>query len=249
MKSAGRALGWAAGAASAAAVVALAASGNLPGPAELRDLLVPLGPWAAPIFVLLFAVGTVLALPAVVFAATGAYVFGLWGGLTLSLAGATLGAGAAFLVARRLGRPLLARRLAASPRWRRVDRSVARHGAVVVLLLRVLPVLPFNLLNYLLGLTGIRFASYLAATLVGMVPGAFVYSYAAVQLGAATEGRAEAPGLVMAAVLLAAFLLVLPLAWRRADRRAGGRLLEQLAERWRGGGGSEGGKETAEGDG
>jgi len=232
----GTRLRWAALAALAGSVVALLVTGHLPGPAEMRDLLLPLGPWAAPIFVLVFAVATVLALPAVVFAATGAYVFGLWNGLALSLVGATLGAGAAFLIARRLGRPLLARRLVASPRWRRVDRSVARHGALVVLLLRVLPVLPFNLLNYLLGLTAIRFSAYLAATLVGMVPGAFVYSYAAVQLGAAAEGRAEAPGLVAAALLLGVFLLVLPLAWRRADRRAEGRLLEKLAQRWRSGG-------------
>ena len=76
--------------------------------------------------------------------------------------GATLGASAAFLVARYVARCAIERRIAGNPRFAAIDRAVGREGCKIVFLLRLSPVFPFNLLNYALGLTRVRFLDYLA---------------------------------------------------------------------------------------
>ena len=89
---------------------------------------------------------------------------------------ATLGAAAAFLVARHAARAVVERRLATSPRFAALDRAIAAEGRKIVFLLRLSPLFPFNLLNYALGVTRVRFADYLVAS-VGMIPGTILYVY------------------------------------------------------------------------
>ena len=89
---------------------------------------------------------------------------------------ATLGASAAFLVSRYVARGFVERRLAGNERFAAIDRAIGTEGRKIVLLLRLSPVFPFNLLNYALGLTRVRFADYLVAS-VGMLPGTLLYVY------------------------------------------------------------------------
>ncbi|MGH7534747.1 MAG: TVP38/TMEM64 family protein, partial [Gemmatimonadales bacterium] len=89
---------------------------------------------------------------------------------------ATLGASAAFLVSRYLARGAIERRLAGNARFAAIDRAIGRQGRKIVLLLRLSPVFPFNLLNYGLGLTQVRFTDYLIAS-IGMLPGTVLYVY------------------------------------------------------------------------
>ncbi len=203
---------------------------DLASPELLRGGFAPLGGWAPFAFAAIYAAGTVLALPGTVFTVAAVVLFGPWWGFAVALAGATLGASGAFAVARGLGRRSVVRRLGHLERWRAFDGVLERHGAVAVLLLRLLPVLPFNVLNYVCGLTGARFAPFAVATLVGMAPATAVVCYSTAALTAPGTGWAS-PRALLALGLLAALLVGLPLAWRWRSRRGGERLIERLARR------------------
>jgi uncharacterized membrane protein YdjX (TVP38/TMEM64 family) len=141
-----------------------------------------LGPWAPLVFVLGYALAAVALLPGSVLTLAGGAIFGLARGSLYVFAGAVLGASAAFLVARYLARGMVEKKLAAYPKFAAVDRAIAREGRKIVFLLRLSPVFPFNLLNYALGLTRVRFVDYLVASL-GMLPGTILYVYYGKVLG------------------------------------------------------------------
>ena len=127
------------------------------------------------LFMALYAVATALFLPGAVITLAGGALFGpLWGTLW-NLTGATLGAVLAFLVARYLGADWVAHR--AGPRLQRLTDGVASEGWRFVAFVRLVPLFPFNLLNYALGLTRISFLDYVLASWVFMLPGAFAYTW------------------------------------------------------------------------
>jgi len=127
------------------------------------------------LFMTIYAVVTVLFLPGSVITLAGGALFGpVWGTLW-NLTGATLGAALAFLVGRYLGADWVARR--AGPRLKRLDDGVAAEGWRFVAFVRLVPLFPFNLLNYALGLTRIPFVAYVLATWVFMLPGAIAYTW------------------------------------------------------------------------
>lgn len=124
---------------------------------------------------LIYALATVLFLPGSVLTLAGGALFGpLWGTLW-NLTGATLGAALAFLIARHLGADWVTRR--AGARLARLNDGVSAEGWRFVAFTRLVPVFPFNLLNYALGLTRIPFVAYLLATWIFMLPGAFAYTW------------------------------------------------------------------------
>ena len=141
-----------------------------------------LGPWAPVVFVLGYAVAALALLPGSVLTLAGGALFGLLRGTLYVFAGATLGASGAFLVARYLARGLVERRLRGEARFAAVDRAIARQGRKIVFLLRLSPIFPFSLLNYALGLTRVRFADFLVASL-GMLPGTLLYVYGGKVIG------------------------------------------------------------------
>jgi uncharacterized membrane protein YdjX (TVP38/TMEM64 family) len=151
-----------------------------------------LGVWGPLAFIAGYALAAVALVPGSLLTLAGGAIFGLVEGTIYVFAGATLGASAAFLVGRYLARGAVERRLAGSPRFAALDRAVGREGRKIVFLLRLSPVFPFNLLNYGLGLTRVRFVDYLIACL-GMLPGTFLYVYYGKLLGtvAAVAGGAE----------------------------------------------------------
>jgi uncharacterized membrane protein YdjX (TVP38/TMEM64 family) len=157
-----------------------------------------LGVWGPLAFILGYAVATVAFVPGSILTLAAGAIFGLVQGTIYTFAGATLGASAAFLVARYLARGAVERKIAGNRRFDAIDRAVAGEGFKIVALLRLSPIFPFNLLNYSLGLTRVRFLHYLAAS-IAMVPGTLLYVYygnaagslAAVASGAETERGAE----------------------------------------------------------
>jgi uncharacterized membrane protein YdjX (TVP38/TMEM64 family) len=134
------------------------------------------GAAGALLFVAGYALATVAMIPGSLLTLAAGAIFGLARGTAYVLAGATLGACLAFFVARYVARGTVERRLAGNPRFAALDRAVGREGRKIVVLLRLSPVVPFNLLNYALGLTGVRFLDYLVACL-GMLPGTLLYVY------------------------------------------------------------------------
>jgi uncharacterized membrane protein YdjX (TVP38/TMEM64 family) len=141
-----------------------------------------LGVWGAAAFVAGYVVAAVAFVPGSLLTLGAGAIFGLVRGTALVLVAATLGASAAFLVARYVARGAVERRIAASPRFAAIDRAVGREGRKIVFLLRLSPVFPFNLLNYALGLTRVRFADFFIAS-IGMLPGTLLYVYYGKVLG------------------------------------------------------------------
>lgn len=127
------------------------------------------------VFMALYALATVLFLPGSVLTLAGGALFGpVWGTLW-NLTGATLGASLAFLISRYLGADWVTRR--AGPRLQRLNDGVTSEGWRFVAFVRLVPLFPFNLLNYALGLTRIPFVAYVLASWVFMLPGAFAYTW------------------------------------------------------------------------
>lgn len=157
---------------------------------------------AAPLlFIGLYALATVLFLPGAVLTLAGGALFGpLWGTL-YNLIGATLGATLAFLIARHLAGDWVQAR--AKGLIARLIQGVEAEGWRFVAFTRLVPLFPFNLLNYALGLTRIRLLPYLLATLVFMLPGALAYSY----LGfVGREAMAGSEGLIRNGLIALALL-------------------------------------------
>ena len=149
-------------------------------------------------YVLLYIVVCVLMLPGSVLTIGAGTVFGLGTGILLTSVGSTLGATAAFLVGRYLTRDWIARRIERHPRFRAIDRAVAREGWKIVGLTRLSPVFPFSLLNYAYGLTSVSLRDYFFASWIGMLPMTVLYVYVGSLLRNATtadpsSGRVRSP--------------------------------------------------------
>jgi uncharacterized membrane protein YdjX (TVP38/TMEM64 family) len=166
------------------------------------------------LFVISFAGMSMLGLPLIPFAATAGLLFGLGGGLLAVITGSSLGAAGGFLCSRHLARRRFETLLQKHPHFRTIDEAVRREGWKIVALLRLCP-LPFGISNYCYGLTGVPFGQYLAATVIGMLPGEIVFVY----LGATGRQWFESPSgtvasplvkiLFYAGLVAAVFVLVL----------------------------------------
>jgi len=144
-----------------------------------------LGAWGPAVFITGYVLATVAFVPGVLLTLAAGVIFGLVRGVLYVFVAAVLGSSAAFLIGRYLARTAVERRIAGNPRFAAIDRAVGAEGWKIVFLLRLSPVFPFNLLNYALGLTRVRFADYLTAS-VGMLPGTVLYVYSGKLLGDVT---------------------------------------------------------------
>lgn len=136
-----------------------------------------MGVWGPLVFALVYVVATVLMLPGAALTLAAGAIFGLlWGTVAVSI-GSTMGASLAFLISRYLARAAVERRLGRFPKFRAVDRAVSEGGWKIVAMLRLSPAVPFNLQNYIYGLTAIRFWPCIIASWIAMLPGTFMYVY------------------------------------------------------------------------
>jgi uncharacterized membrane protein YdjX (TVP38/TMEM64 family) len=138
-------------------------------------------------------------------------IFGVPSGTAYVFLAAVLGSTGAFLIARYAARGAVERRMAGDPRFAAIDDAVGREGRKIVLLLRLSPVFPFNLLNYALGLTKVRLADYLLGA-IGMLPGTLLYVYTgklAGDVAALAGGAAPERGIGYWAVLGVGFAATL----------------------------------------
>lgn len=135
-----------------------------------------LGVWGPVVFVVGYAVAVVAFVPASLLTLAAGAIFGLAAGTAYVFVAAIVGSCLAFLVARYGARSQVEKRLAGNTRFAAIDRAVGEQGRRIVFLLRLSPAFPFNLLNYALGLTSVRFVDYAVAGL-GMLPGTLLYVY------------------------------------------------------------------------
>jgi uncharacterized membrane protein YdjX (TVP38/TMEM64 family) len=160
------------------------------------------------VFIGVYIIATVAVVPGTILTLAAGLLFGLPLGVALVSAGSVLGAAAAFLVGRFLARAWIAQRVASRPSFRALDAATRHEGFLIVLLARLSPLFPFNLLNYGLGLTAVRFRDYFFASWIGMLPATIVYVYLgslAANIAELASGEIEG-GLATQALLIAGFV-------------------------------------------
>jgi uncharacterized membrane protein YdjX (TVP38/TMEM64 family) len=144
------------------------------------------GLWGALLFGLAYIPAAVLFVPASVLTLGAGFIFGVVKGTVIVSLGSTAGAAAAFMVARTVGHDWIAGRVAGYPALDAIGRAVESEAFKVVLLTRLSPLFPFNLLNYAFGLSSVPFKTYVLASWIGMLPGTLMYIY----LGSAAQSLA-----------------------------------------------------------
>src|SRR6266705_3431332 len=145
--------------------------------ARVQQRIMHLGIWSAICYPLLYACCNVLLLPGGLLSIGGGFFFGLWWGFLIVLVGNVAGAAMAFLISRWIGRRWLKRKLLRNPTMEALEPAVAREGWKIILLSQLHPLFPTSLLNYLYGLTRIRFRTCMLWVAIGQAPGLFLYAY------------------------------------------------------------------------
>ena len=188
-----------------------------------------LGGWGAALFIGVFALATAAFVPAGLLTMTAGALFGIGAGIVYAFVGASVGACIAFLLARYAARGLVERWLVRYPRVSMFRTSVGEHGRRIVTLLRLSPVIPFNVINVAMGVTRIRFLDFVVANL-GMLPVTALYVYYGAAAGAlvAAHGSPHPRGaaywvllLVGLGATLAVTMIVARLASRALARETG----------------------------
>jgi uncharacterized membrane protein YdjX (TVP38/TMEM64 family) len=167
-----------------------------------------MGPFGPLLFIVIYSAAVIVLIPASWMTMAGGAVFGILPGVVYALVASTVSSTAAFLIGRYVARGFVARHLDAMPRFAAIDRAVSADARRIIILLRLSPVTPFNVLNYGLGLTAISVWDFVIGSF-GMIPGAFMYAYAGSLAGQAlaVAGQATVPRNTSYYAMLAAGLV------------------------------------------
>ena len=160
------------------------------------------------LFILTYIVITVIGIPGTILTIAGGFVFGLVEGTLWSVVGATLGAMGAFWAARYLLHDWIGRRFGKHKAIGRFKQAVTEKPFAFVLAIRFVPITPFNAINFLFGLTPVHWVPYSLATLIGIIPGTFAYTWIGVSGLEALHGGDRLPFFLALALL--ALLSILP---------------------------------------
>jgi uncharacterized membrane protein YdjX (TVP38/TMEM64 family) len=145
--------------------------------ATVQQRVMQWGAWSAICYPLLYACCNVLLLPGGVLSIGDGFFFGLWWGFLIALLGNVIGAAISFFISRWIGRQWLKRKLLRNRTLVALEPAVEREGWKIILLSQLHPLFPTSLLNYLYGLTKIRFRTCMLWVAIGQAPGLFLYSY------------------------------------------------------------------------
>jgi uncharacterized membrane protein YdjX (TVP38/TMEM64 family) len=189
----------------------------------LAERLRGAGAAGALIFIAVYVIAEVALVPGSLLTMAAGFAYGPIGGLLVAPPASVLAATVAFLLGRTVLRDWIRKKIAASPRLRAIDRAIGKNSFKLILLLRLSPVIPFNVLNYALGLSGANVARYVVASLIGMLPGTFLYVYlgslATTAAGLADASHGGGPQrLALTIAGLAATVVVVVLVTRAARR-------------------------------
>ncbi|MBI5238339.1 MAG: TVP38/TMEM64 family protein [Deltaproteobacteria bacterium] len=177
------------------------------------------GAWGPLVYILIYSSAPVFLLPGEPITMIGGIMFGPFWGVVYAIIGANIGSAAAFLFARRMGRAWVEGFLKAG-RLARLDQEVEKQGWKIVAFTRLIPLFPYNLLNYSFGLTKIRFTHYLLATFVFMMPGIIAYVLFSSSILDILRGRITREFTI--GVILVALLSLLPFLYKKIrEKRTG----------------------------
>ncbi|MBS4539519.1 TVP38/TMEM64 family protein [Clostridium sp. D2Q-11] len=134
-------------------------------------------PYAPIIYVIIYMVAVAFALPGIPLTLISGPLFGLWWGTLLVLIGANLGAQITFLISRYLGKDVVEKLIRTDGFVYKISNKVKENGLMVMLYIRILPIFPYNVINYLMGMTPIKYRDYTLGSILGMIPGTFIFVY------------------------------------------------------------------------
>ena len=142
---------------------------------ELQSWIKDMGIWGSLVFVLIYIAAVIAGIPGSAITAAAGVLFGSVLGVILVSVGSTIGASLAFLIARYFARDAISRWISTKEKFNRLDQLTEEHGAIIVAIMRLVPLFPFNLLNYGFGLTRVRFWTYAFWSWLCMLPGTILY--------------------------------------------------------------------------
>lgn len=141
--------------------------------AQIKQLLQPFGIWTPIVYIVIYVLATVLMLPSTALNLAGGALFGLWWGTLWTSIAAVMAAIATFLFTRTIGRDFVEKKLAG--RWGKMNAEIQSGGLFYIFAIRLLPIIPYGLVNLAAGLTSIRFRDYFWGTTLGTIPGLFPF--------------------------------------------------------------------------
>ena len=147
-------------------------------PTDIQAFVAGFGPWAPVVYIALFAILPAVFFPVAVLALAGGLLFGLWAGSMYTFLGAMINCTVMFWLARTVGyekvKSLVESRL--SEKWQnRLNAAAGREGFLLLIILRLIPAVPYNLINYAFGLTRMSYGAYLLGSAMGIIPGTLVF--------------------------------------------------------------------------
>jgi uncharacterized membrane protein YdjX (TVP38/TMEM64 family) len=150
-----------------------------------------MGPIGILYFGLFYTVAEVLCVPALPLTASAGYLFGLAKGTAVVLTSASIAAAIGFLIGRTFLRSFVEEKLEDYPEFQKIDKAIGKEGLKLMILLRLSPIFPFSLSNYLYGASSVGFFQYFVGTMIGFAPGTMAYVYSG-EIGKALTGGGEA---------------------------------------------------------
>jgi uncharacterized membrane protein YdjX (TVP38/TMEM64 family) len=186
---------------------------------DLRQWIQEFGSLAPLVYVLIYIIAVVAALPGAAITIVGGALFGSVTGVILVSIGSTIGASLAFIIARYVARNAIVRRLSTNETFQKLDRMTEEHGAIIVAITRLVPIFPFNLLNFGFGLTRVPFWTYVFWSWLCMIPGTILYVVGTDALvSGVSQGKVPWP--LVAAMVAAGIVLFLLVKFARRRLRA-----------------------------
>ncbi|MFC5530604.1 TVP38/TMEM64 family protein [Cohnella yongneupensis] len=180
-------------------------------PESIRTWILSFG-WIAPvIYMVMYIVRPFVLFPASVLAMAGGLAFGTWYGMLYTLIGEVIGAVLSFLLARKVGMGLFGGK--EDPRFAKLERAMEKRGFMMVLMLRIAPFIPFDLVSYSAGVARVPLRAYLIATIIGTLPGTFAYNFLGASFTSGSWRDFVISGIVFAVAL------VVPLLFKRKVER------------------------------
>jgi uncharacterized membrane protein YdjX (TVP38/TMEM64 family) len=176
-------------------------------PESIRTWVLSFG-WIAPVlYIAMYIARPFILFPASILSMAGGLAFGTWFGMLYTLVGAVTGAVLSFLVARKIGGGFF--RGKEDPRLSKIEKAMERRGFMMVLLLRIAPFVPFDLVSYAAGVARVPLRAFLPATVIGTLPGTFAYNFLGASL---TKGSWKE---ILIACCVFAVALAVPFLFRR----------------------------------
>ena len=197
-----------------AVIILLRLSGVADKLTAVREWINGLGSWEPLVFVLVYILAVVLALPGSAITIAGSYSFRFILGSNTSKYSRHDRSKHMFSVSRYLARDFIVRKFGQNEKFIKLDRLTEEHGAIVVAITRLIPLFPFNVLNYGFGLTGVPFRTYVFWSWLCMLPGTILYVVGTdIILSGVSEGKI--PWLLVLVLLLIVITLAFLAFWAR----------------------------------